>query len=91
MNAYTSITASMTENNVKTSQWLDPASAVLLDPKLLASAPAEMTCAGIGDLLARHVANADWKLSAIIRGTYFCSIPFQNTTTLIAARLALPH
>lgn len=77
MNAYTSITASMTENNVKTSKWLNPAGAVLLDPKLLASAPREMTFAGIGDLLARHVANADWKLSAIIRGTYFCPIPFQ--------------
>lgn len=77
MNAYTSITATMTEDNVKTSRWLDPASAVLVDADLLATAPQEMTCAGIGDLLARNTANADWKLSELIRGTYFCPVPFQ--------------
>lgn len=77
MNAYTSITGTMTENNVKTSKWLDPASIVLLDSELLASAPVEMTHAGLGDILARNVANADWKLSEILRGTYFCPVPFQ--------------
>lgn len=76
MNAYTSITGSMTENNVKTSKWLNPASAVLLDSELMASAPTEMTCAGIGDILARNVCNADWKLSEKIRGTYFCPVPY---------------
>ncbi len=77
MNAYTSITGSMTENNVKTSKWLDPAKGVVLDPTLLASAPLEMTAAGVGDLLARNVANADWKLSQVLRGTYFCQVPFR--------------
>ena len=77
MNAYTSITATMTEDNVKTSRWLDPASAVLLDADLLSTAPQEMTCAGIGDLLARNISNADWKLSERIRETYFCPVPFQ--------------
>jgi glycerol-1-phosphate dehydrogenase [NAD(P)+] len=76
MNAYTSITGTMTENNVKTSKWLDPANGVLLDPQLLASAPGAMTAAGVGDLLARNVANADWKLSQFLRGTYFCQVPF---------------
>ncbi len=76
MNAYTSITATMTESKVKTSKWLHPANAVLLDPSLLCSAPQEMTCAGIGDLLARNVANADWKLSHLLRGTYFCPVPY---------------
>lgn len=76
MNAYTSITATMTEEKVKTSRWLDPASAVLLDTDLLASAPQEMTCAGIGDLLARNISNADWKLSEKIRGTYFCPVAY---------------
>lgn len=76
MNAYTSITGSMTENNVKASKWLDPANGVVLDPTLLASAPPEMTAAGVGDLLARNVANADWKLSQFMRGTYFCQVPY---------------
>jgi len=77
MNAYTSITGSMSVGDVKTSKWLDPASAVLLDTDLLVSAPPQMTCAGIGDLLARNVANADWKLASLIRGVYFCSVPYQ--------------
>ncbi len=77
MNAYTSITGTMTEDNVKTSRWLDPASAVLLDSDLLTSAPMDMTCAGIGDLLARNVANADWKLAESVRGVPFCSVPYQ--------------
>ncbi len=77
MNAYTSISATMTENNIKSSIMLDPASAVLLDSTLMASAPHEMTCAGIGDLLARNVCNADWMLSNLLRGTYFCPVPFR--------------
>lgn len=89
MNAYTSITGTMTEDNVKTSRWLDPASAVLLDSGLLASAPVDMTCAGIGDLLARNVSNADWKLSEILRGTYFCPVPYQMMTSFQDAFMPL--
>jgi glycerol-1-phosphate dehydrogenase [NAD(P)+] len=77
MNAYTSITATMTEDHVKSSRWLNPADAVLLDTDLVASAPREMTCSGIGDLLARNVSNADWKASQLLRGTYFCPVPFR--------------
>jgi glycerol-1-phosphate dehydrogenase [NAD(P)+] len=77
MNAYTSTTGSMTVGKVKTSKWLNPANGVVLDSALLASAPPEMTAAGVGDLLARSVANADWKLSGLLRGTYFCPAPFK--------------
>ncbi|MFN2302373.1 MAG: iron-containing alcohol dehydrogenase, partial [Anaerolineales bacterium] len=89
MNAYTSITGSMTENNVKISKWLKPALAVLLDSDLLASAPIEMTCAGIGDILARNVCNADWKLSEKVRGTYFCPVPYKMMTSSQNAFLPL--
>ncbi|MBG0787925.1 MAG: iron-containing alcohol dehydrogenase [Anaerolineaceae bacterium] len=77
MNAYTSITGSMTENNIKTSKFLNIANAVILDDRLLASAPPEMTAAGVGDLLARDVAQADWKLSQMLRGTYYCPVPYE--------------
>ncbi|MBW6466692.1 MAG: iron-containing alcohol dehydrogenase [Brevefilum sp.] len=77
MNAYTSITGTMTKDKVKSTHWLETAQGVLMDATLLASAPHTMTCAGIGDLLARQVANADWKLSNLIRGTYFCPVPFE--------------
>ncbi len=77
MNAYTSVSATIAEHKIKTSITLDPAEAVLLDSDLLASAPHEMTCAGIGDLLARNVCNADWMLSKKLRDTYFCPVPYQ--------------
>ncbi len=80
MNAYTSISATMAKENIKSSINLNPPSAVLLDIDLLVSAPPDMTCAGIGDLLARNVCNADWLFSNLLRGTYFCSVPFDMMT-----------
>jgi glycerol-1-phosphate dehydrogenase [NAD(P)+] len=89
MNAYTSITGTMTTDKVKSTHWLEPAQGVLMDATLLTSAPQAMTCAGIGDLLARHIANADWKLSNHIHGTYFCPVPFEMMTRFENAYLPL--
>lgn len=91
MNAYTSITGTMTENNVKSTRWLDPPKAVLMDSALIASAPHNMTCAGVGDLLARQVANADWMLSHRIRETYFCPVPFQMMASFQDALIPVVH
>jgi glycerol-1-phosphate dehydrogenase [NAD(P)+] len=79
MNAYTSITATMTEQDVKTSRLLNPADAVLLDVDIQVNAPMEMICAGMGDLAARAICNADWKLASLIHGAYFCPLPFEMT------------
>ncbi len=79
MNGYTSITATITENGVKLSKYLDPAQAVFLDVNVLADAPAAMIRSGMGDLAARTVCNADWRLSHRIKGTYFCPLPYQMT------------
>lgn len=79
MNGYTSITAAMTENNLKTTYWLKTASAVVYDVDISEHAPMEMIWAGMGDLAARSVCNADWMLSHQIKGTYFCPIPYLMT------------
>jgi glycerol-1-phosphate dehydrogenase [NAD(P)+] len=79
MNGYTSITATITKNDVKFSEFLTPANAVVLDADILAGAPIEMTRAGYGDLVARAVCNADWKLGSLIRGNFFCPLPYQIT------------
>lgn len=79
MNAYTSITATITEGDIKISHLLRPADAVLLDTDILRDAPMEMIHSGIGDLSARAICNADWMLSHIILGTYFCPLPYQMT------------
>jgi glycerol-1-phosphate dehydrogenase [NAD(P)+] len=79
MNAYTSITATITKNDIKVSEWLNPANAVVMDIDLLINAPMPMIHAGMGDLAARAICNADWKLGQLLKGSYFCPLPYQMT------------
>ncbi|MEJ5314521.1 MULTISPECIES: iron-containing alcohol dehydrogenase [Anaerolinea] len=79
MNAYTSITATITEGEVKISHLLKPAKAVFLDVDVQRDAPLEMIWAGWGDLSARAVCNADWRLANFFLGTYFCPLPYDLT------------
>ena len=79
MNGYTSITATITENEIKKSELLNPANAVVGDANVMAKAPIAMIRAGMEDLTARAICNADWKLSALLRQTYFCPLPFLMT------------
>jgi glycerol-1-phosphate dehydrogenase [NAD(P)+] len=79
MNAYTSITATITEQDVKFSRLLKPADAVLLDVDILTQAPMPMIHAGMGDLAARAICNADWKLANLLHGIYFCPFPYEMT------------
>jgi glycerol-1-phosphate dehydrogenase [NAD(P)+] len=88
MNAHASVTATMTVDGIKTSAWLAPAAAVLMDPEVCARAPKAMTLAGLGDLAARAICNADWKLSHLVQGKAFCPLPFMLTADIEKAYLA---
>jgi len=79
MNSYTSITATITVNDIKLSKWFNPANAVMLDVNILSQAPKQMIHAGVGDLVARSVCNADWKLASLLKKLYFCPLPYQMT------------
>jgi len=79
MNSYTSITATVTVNDIKLSKWFNPANAVMLDINILSQAPKKMIHAGVGDLVARAVCNADWKLASLLKKLYFCPLPYQMT------------
>ena len=79
MNAHTSITSTMTIEGIKSSILLNPARAILFDVPVLTRAPQKMRLAGIGDLVARTICNADWKLANLIRKKYFCPVPYQLT------------
>ena len=88
MNGYTSITATITENDIKISKFLNPADAVLMDVDIVKDAPMPMIHAGMGDLAARAICNADWKLGALLKGSYFCPLPYQMTAENEARFLA---
>jgi glycerol-1-phosphate dehydrogenase [NAD(P)+] len=75
MNGYTSAISALTVDGVKITEPCHPPVAVIADPEVLASAPQFMSAAGFGDLLSKNASTADWILSHIVLGDYFCDIP----------------
>lgn len=47
-------------------------SAVIGDADILDKAPAELTAAGLGDLLGKYTCLADWQISHLLTGEYYC-------------------
>jgi glycerol-1-phosphate dehydrogenase [NAD(P)+] len=88
MNGYTSITAVISEHDIKLTKYLDIPYAVVLDTAIIAKAPTGMIQAGVGDLAARAICNADWKLSQFLHGSYFCPLPYEMTRSSEASYLA---
>lgn len=88
MNGYTSITAVIAEHDIKLTKFVDIPYAVVLDTQIMAGAPLPMIHAGFGDMAARAICNADWKLSEFLHGTYFCPVPYQLTMASESSYLA---
>ncbi|MEE4194086.1 MAG: iron-containing alcohol dehydrogenase, partial [Anaerolineae bacterium] len=78
MNGHASITAAMSFGAIKETAYnLKIADAVIYDTEILAETPLEMNLSGFSDNLARNTCNADWKLSALLRGVDdFISLPY---------------
>jgi len=72
MDGFASDTAPITDNNFKFSYPARQPSVIIGDTKILAAAPAELKSAGFGDMIAKYVALADWKLSVLTTGEYYC-------------------
>ncbi len=79
MNGYTSSISALSVAGFKTTQDITPAAAVIADIDIMKDAPIDMIRAGLGDLLSKNVCNADWRLSHLLRNTYFCELPQQMT------------
>jgi glycerol-1-phosphate dehydrogenase [NAD(P)+] len=80
MNGYASANVAATMNGVKTLQRARPPHAILSDPAILRDAPYELTAAGLGDILAKSVSCADWRMNHFLFGDYFC----ERSVSLIA-------
>jgi glycerol-1-phosphate dehydrogenase [NAD(P)+] len=76
MNGYTSSIAALVNKGLKTTVPTTPSRAVLCDLTVLASAPAHLTYAGLGDVVSKPVCNADWMLSHLLLGSHYCPRPF---------------
>lgn len=72
MNGYGSANVAATIDGLKV---LFPAAApkaVFVQPDILLGAPYELTAAGLGDVLAKPVSSADWKLNQFLFNDYYC-------------------
>jgi glycerol-1-phosphate dehydrogenase [NAD(P)+] len=76
MNGYTSMNAAITVEGHKQSLPAAPPLGVFMDLEVLATAPARMIRAGLGDSLCRPTAQADWLLSHYLLGTPYRRAPF---------------
>lgn len=72
MTGYTSANVAPAIGGVKTLLRAAAPPAVLSAPAVLRDAPYELTTAGLGDMLARPVSSADWRLNHLLFGDYYC-------------------
>ena len=75
MNGYTSAIVALLDNGLKTTRSATPPVAVFADPLVLSQAPAELTLAGLGDLISKPYCGCDWKIASLVRGEYHCEVP----------------
>ena len=57
--------------------------AIIADTRVMADAPDEMIRAGYGDIVGKFSALADWKLSHIVNGEYFCQEVYDATLSIV--------
>lgn len=76
MNGYTSLSASITQNGIKTSFRTRTPIGVYFDLKVLAAAPPRLIRAGLGDSACRSTAQADWLLSHLLHDRPYREAPF---------------
>ncbi len=72
MDGYASATSSMDIDGLKVSLPTTNANVIIGDIDILRTAPDHMLSAGLGDMLAKYVSIAEWKIAHIITGEYYC-------------------
>lgn len=72
MNGYGSANVAATVDGLKVLFHADACQALFADPNIINNAPEEMTTSGLGDVLAKSVSSADWKLNKILFDDYYC-------------------
>lgn len=73
VDGFVSTVAAMTWNGMKKTFSSKAPIFVLADTDIFSKAPYRLTASGISDLMGKYTALADWKISHIITGEYFCS------------------
>ena len=72
MNGYASANVSATIGGLKVLFHAEACRGVFAVPGILADAPFEMTASGLGDVVAKPVSSADWRLNQLLFDEYYC-------------------
>lgn len=72
MNGYASSNVAATIEGLKVLFQAEACRAVFADPQVIAEAPDQLTAAGLGDVLAKTVSSADWRLNKLLFDDYYC-------------------
>ena len=72
MDGFASTMAPITENGFKRTYPALGPKVLLADTAILAHSPVELKAAGLGDLLGKYTALADWEIATLTTGEYYC-------------------
>ncbi|PID77497.1 MAG: hypothetical protein CSB24_01095 [Deltaproteobacteria bacterium] len=72
MNGYASANVAASIGGLKVLFHAEACKAAFVEPEVLYQAPDELTTSGLGDVLAKSVSSADWKLNQFLFGDYYC-------------------
>ena len=72
MDGYASATSSMSMDGLKVSLSSRCADVIIGDIDILKHAPEHMLKAGLGDMLAKYISIAEWRIGNLITGEYYC-------------------
>jgi len=75
MDGYSSGVAALERAGVKLTLPARAPAGIFADPRIAAAAPAELTRAGIGDLLAKATARVDWRAAHLLYGEEWRELP----------------
>ena len=72
VDGYVSTVAAMSWYEFKKSMIAESPILVVADSRIITDAPMRLTASGVGDLLGKYTALADWKITNILDGEYIC-------------------
>ena len=72
MDGYASNSSAMELDGVKTTVYTVCPSLILCDTEILRNAPFDMLRSGFGDMAAKIVSVADWRIAHLVTGEYYC-------------------
>lgn len=83
MDGYTSVVAPLTFKGLKIHRQGPCPEIIVCDTEILKTAPLDMVCSGVGDVLGKYIARCDWMIGQIINDEPYCHVCGEIVTDAI--------